>query len=64
MEETDSSQRGGVEGDNSEKKGKNLFKECMNDPWKWTMVLGLTVGLGGWAGWKRAKGKIGTTVIE
>ena len=24
----------------------------MNDPWTWTMVWGLTVGMGEWAGWR------------
>ena len=33
----------------------------MNDPWTWTTVWELTVGMdcgsNGWAGWRRAKGE-------
>ena len=29
----------------------------INDPWTWTVVWGLTVGVGGEAGWRKAKGE-------
>ena len=39
-------------------------RTCMNDTMAWTIVWGLTIGVGvGWV--ERSKGgKIGTTVIE
>ena len=45
------------------KEGEGISQRtCMNDPWTWTMVQGLTVGAGGGeAGHRRAKGEI---VIE
>ena len=31
-------------------------RTCMNDQWTWTTGGGVTVGVGAWAGWRRAKG--------
>ena len=42
--------RGRWKGDNSEKKRKGLVKICVNDPWTWTTVWELTVGVGGEVG--------------
>ena len=42
-------------------------RTCVNEPWTWTTVWGLTVGAGvGAEGWaeKGKGGEIGTTVIE
>ena len=32
-------------------------RTCMNDPWTWAMVWGVTVEVEGWTGWRRAKGE-------
>ena len=39
-------------------------RTCMNDPWTWTTVWGLTVGVGGGMGRGEQRGKIETIVIE
>ena len=49
-------------------KVNRLVKEhiCMtHDPWPWTMMWGLTTGVGGWGGLGRGgqREKIGTIVI-
>ena len=62
MEQTESDQSGDVylwkEG------GGTRQRTCMNNPYTWTTVWGLTVGAGGGA-MEEGKGrKIGTTVTE
>ena len=39
-------------------------RTCLNDPWTWTRVWRLTVGIGGGLGRGGQMRKIGTTVIE
>ena len=63
MEQTDRDQKG--IGGNGAKKGEGTsIRTYMNDPWTWTTVWKLTVGVGfGWV--EEGKGgKIGTTLIE
>ena len=47
-----------------ERKERTSRRTCMNDPWTWTTVWELTVGMGvGWA--ELGKGiKIGKSIIE
>ena len=56
---------GGMGGGYWWKEGEGTSQRtCMNDPWTWTIVWGLTAGVGlGWAE-EGKSGKIGTTVIE
>ena len=37
------------------KKGKGVVRTCMSDPWTWTMVWGLMVGMWGCEGSKGEK---------
>ena len=48
-----------------ERRGKDSSQRtCMNDPWTWAVVWGLTVGVGlGWVE-EGKEGNTGTTVIE
>ena len=39
------------------KKGNGVVRTCMSDPWTWTMVRGLTVGVGDGLGGGGQKGK-------
>ena len=46
------------DGDKGEKKGEEIRQRtCMNDPPTRATVLELSVGVGGWDGWNRAKGE-------
>ena len=56
MEQTDSCQRTGRGEMVGEGEGISQ-RTCMNDPWAWTMVWGLTVGVGNGVGYRRAKGE-------
>ena len=49
---------GGGEGDNGGKKEKGLTSQVIyiNDPWTWTMALGLTLGAGGGLSGRRQSG--------
>ena len=64
MEQTDSCQRKVGRGE-WWKEGEGVSQRtCMNDPWMWTTVWGLNVGVG--VGWDEEgkRGKTRTTVIE
>ena len=56
--------RGEAGGGDCLNKGEGISQGTyMKDPWTWTMVWRLTVGVGGRAGWRRARGEIGTSIV-
>ena len=63
MEQTDSGQRGRGKGEWWKEGEGNSQRTSMNDPWTWTTVWGLTVGVGGGLGGRGQREKIGTTMI-
>ena len=53
MEQTGSCRRGDMSGEWWEDGEGTSQRTCMNGPWTWAMVCGLTVEQG-WAGWRKA----------
>ena len=59
MVQTDSYKRGEGRWDRLKVHEGTRQRTCVNDPWTWTMVWGLTVEVGRWPGWRGTWGKLG-----